>query len=112
MQTVSTIGLDIAIRSFRSTESMRAASGRPEWPLQDRKNKTVAPIVIKPPPSSSASTADRLRATESLLAKAFKSLLQQNLPVADRDQIDLAPRPLILRHLSWGRTTRRLPKLC
>src|ERR1019366_6318817 len=55
-----------------------------ELPHRGRTRRTEDPGRCSEVPSSPASDAKCRQKTESLFAKAFKSLLQQNLPQADK----------------------------
>src|SRR6266571_1796747 len=61
-------------------QQSRERGDRPEQPHQDGMNKTAVLDYGSAAPSSSAPTADGLRATESPFATILNGLLQQNLP--------------------------------
>src|ERR1017187_9916733 len=82
-------GLDSAARVLRGPMIDRerrrscAPDDRQEPPHRGRTRRTEDPGRCSDVPSSLASDAKCRQKTESLFAKAFKSLLQQNLPTAD-----------------------------
>jgi hypothetical protein len=60
-----------------------APGDRPAPPLQGRTNKTAALDPAPTDPSWPVPAADRVNVRESLFAKAFNRLLQQNLPIPE-----------------------------
>src|SRR5882757_3513180 len=67
----------------RAQMQSHAPGDRPAPPLQGRTNKTAALDPAPTDPSWPVPAADRVNVRESLFAKAFNRLLQQNLPRAD-----------------------------
>src|SRR5262245_3976404 len=69
-----------APRSDRARRRSRAKVDRRVSPRRAETRRKAAPARASAAPSSLASAANRLRATESPFAKAINRLLQQNLP--------------------------------
>src|SRR5262245_9472843 len=72
-----------APRSDRARRRSRAQGDRPVSPRRAETRRKAAPARASAAPSSLASAANRVRATESPFAKASNGLLQQNLPIGD-----------------------------
>src|SRR4029077_4637676 len=72
-----------APRSDRERRRSRAQGDRPVSPRRAENRRKAASDSASAAPSSLASAANRVRATESPFAKAINGLLQQNLPKAD-----------------------------
>src|SRR5262245_37130014 len=72
-----------APRSDRARRRSRAQGDRQVSPRRAETRRKAAPARASAAPSSLASAANRLRATESPFAKASNGLLQQNLPGTD-----------------------------
>src|SRR5262245_56312757 len=72
-----------APRSDRARRRSRAQGDRLVSPRRAETRRKAAPARASAAPSSLASAANRVRATESPFAKAINGLLQQNLPGAE-----------------------------
>src|SRR5215468_965773 len=72
-----------APRSDRARRRSRAQGDRPVSPRRAETRRKAAPARASAAPSSLASAANRLRATESPFAKASNGLLQQNRHFSD-----------------------------
>src|SRR5262245_17087748 len=72
-----------APRSDRARRRSRAQGDRLVSPRRAETRRKAAPARASAAPSSLASAANRVRATESPFAKAINGLLQQNLPSPD-----------------------------
>src|SRR5215475_9828666 len=71
-----------APRSDRARRRSRAQGDRLVSPRRAETRRKAAPARASAAPSSLASAANRVRATESPFAKDINGLLQQNLPEA------------------------------
>src|SRR5262245_11509834 len=85
-----------APRSDRARRRSRAQGDRLVSPRRAETRRKAAPARASAAPSSLASAANRVRATESPFAKAINGLLQQNRPQGDMSGLGVVQRRLTI----------------
>src|SRR5499426_262029 len=91
-----------APRSDRARRRSRAQGDRLVSPRRAETRRKAAPARASAAPSSLASAANRVRATESPFAKAINGLLQQNRHVSHSRDVRLESAKCAKAEIDWS----------